>query len=128
MAADKVTTLGDESKLRKRVPLFRGLFQYFPAALAGVAKLSDIGNRQHNLGEELFHDRAKSKDEADALLRHLMDLSERGGFDQYGNPQVFFIAWRALSLAQKWCEEMQGAPPAPAARHDLKRPLEGTGL
>lgn len=92
----------EDSAERKTYPVFSGLIQYFPSALALVARHSYHGNEKHNPGQPLNHDRSKSGDEADALLRHLMEGDYVG------------MAWRALSLLQKDCEA-KGAPIAPAA-------------
>ncbi|MBS0200309.1 MAG: hypothetical protein JSR70_07640 [Proteobacteria bacterium] len=97
-------TLPSDASARKGIPLYSGLIQYFPAALAKVAEHSVKGNRQHNPGCELFHDRSKSGDELDALVRHLFD------------DDLVSVAWRALSALQKRCEAL-GAPIAPAARN-----------
>lgn len=97
----------DDSAERKTYPMYSGLLQYFPAALAAVAHHSYRGNEKHNPGQPLHHDRAKSDDEPDALVRHLMEGDYVG------------CAWRALSLLQKDCEA-RGAPIAPAARNVKK--------
>lgn len=128
------STLPLSSEARKDVPLFRGLLRYFPAALAAVAKVSKIGNDKHNPGEEMHHARGKSMDHADCIMRHLVDLGENGGYEYVldsesgdilldldgtparGTPQVYYIAWRALALAQEWCEKNEGAPLAPGAK------------
>ena len=98
------TLFPEDSAERKTFPVFSGLLQYFPAALAKVANHSFKGNEKHNPGQPLHHDRAKSDDEADALLRHLMEGDYVG------------MAWRALALLQKHLES-QGAPIAPGARN-----------
>lgn len=120
------TTLPADSEARKNVPLYRGLLRYFPAALAGVARVSKLGNDKHNPGEPMHHSRGKSTDHADCILRHLMDLDEdfgKGvGRDENGLPQVDMLAWRALALAQEWHEQNDGAPLAPGA----KRPEDKT--
>ncbi len=114
------TTLPADSESRKGIPLFRGVKRYFPAALAAVAKVSKFGNDKHNPGEEMHHARGKSTDHADCIERHLMDLDAdygKGvGYDENGIPQVGYIAWRALALAQEWLETHAGAPLAPGAR------------
>lgn len=97
---------------RKAVPIVSGLLDYFPAALAAVAECSRAGNDQHNPGKPLHWDRAKSGDEADALLRHLM---ERGTIDTDGIRHSAKVAWRALAQLQKELEEA-GAPVARGAR------------
>jgi len=92
----------DDSDARKTYPVYSGLLAYFPAALAAIAHHSYVNNAKHNPGEPLHWNRAKSADEADALLRHLMEGDYVG------------MAWRALALLQKHLEA-EGAPLAPGA-------------
>lgn len=96
----------EDSAERKTYPVYSGLLAYFPSALAAVARHSYVGNEKHNPGQPLHHDRAKSGDEADALLRHLMEGDYVG------------MAWRALALLQKRMEA-EGAPIAPGARNAI---------
>lgn len=113
------TTLPSDSLMRKHYPLYEGLLKYFPKALAEVAHVSKLGNDKHNPGEPLHHAREKSFDQADCIIRHLIDMSEdygKGvGRDENGIPQVAYIAWRALALAQIWYEQNENAPLAPGA-------------
>lgn len=110
-------TLPTDSTERKKYPLFRGLLRYFPAALAGVARLSHDGNAKHNPGEEMHHARGKSSDHADCILRHLVDFDAAvtRGDGHAARLEVDAIAWRALALSQEFHEDC-GAPLAPAAR------------
>ena len=88
------------------------------AALAEVAKVSKFGNDKHNahLGH-MQHTRGLSMDHADCLLRHLVDIEGGAAYDpESGLPQVAYVAWRALALAQEWLEEHHGAPMAPNAK------------
>lgn len=121
------STLPKDSKLRKEFPLYEGLLKYFPSALAYVARVSKIGNDKHNAGEPLHHARGKSKDHADCILRHLLDLTEsygKGvGRDEQGIPQVAYIAWRALALAQEWLEEHEHMPLASGAKVESTEPV-----
>lgn len=114
------TTLPQDSAQRKEYPLYSGPVKYFPAALAEVAKVCHRGNQKHNPGEPLHWARGKSTDQEDCILRHLIDLCEdygRGvGRDENGVPQVGYIAWRALALAQIWLEDNDNKPMAPGAR------------
>jgi hypothetical protein len=113
------TTLPRDSGERKARPLYSGVMKYFPAALAATARVSKAGNDKHNPGAPLHHARGKSTDHADCILRHLVDLEEdfgRGvGYDESGMPQVGYIVWRAMALAQEWLEKHEGAPLAPGA-------------
>lgn len=103
-----------EHQARKDTPIYSGVHRYFPAALAGVARVSLHGSRQHHGNDSLYDDRAKSNDDADCLLRHLRDSEIGDGMD--GDvPHIAKVAWRALRLAQKWYEA-RGAALAPAAR------------
>lgn len=125
-------TLPTDSEARKGIPLFSGCFQYFPAALAGVARWSKLGNDKHNPGQPMHHSRGKSGDHADCVLRHLMDLAaklaeyERSHqlalelFEYQPVPPAILdecdaLAWRALALSQELHERF-GAPLAPGAK------------
>jgi Domain of unknown function (DUF5664) len=92
-----MSRLPTEAKERKRIPLWSGLMQYFPDALIAVAKLSYVGNEQHNSGQPLHWAREKSADQEDTLMRHLM---ERGTIDTDGMPHSAKVAWRALAMLQ----------------------------
>lgn len=108
-------TLPTDSSERKEIPLHSGLFRYFPAALAEVAKVSKLGNDKHNPGQEMHHARGKSMDHPDCILRHLMDAEEGDGRDENGMHERAYLAWRALAWLQEGLEA-QGAPRAPGAQ------------
>ena len=95
------SALPTDAKARKQIPLASGLLDYFPLALCAVAELSRIGNEQHNPGKPLHWDRSKSGDEADALMRHLLQKDE---VDKDGVAHAVKVAWRGLALAQKYLE------------------------
>lgn len=86
---------------RKAAPIARGALDYFPDALLEVARLSLAANEQHNPGEPMHWAKGKSTDEADALLRHLID---RGTIDTDGQRHSAKVAWRALALLQRELE------------------------
>lgn len=97
---------------RKEIPLCTGVLDYFPAALAEVARVSKAGNDQHNPGQPLHWSRYKSTDQVDCLLRH---LAERGTIDVDGHRHSAKLAWRALAILQLELEA-EGAPVARGAR------------
>lgn len=82
---------------RKALPITTGVIDYFPLALAEVAKVSLEGNNQHNPGQPLHWARGKSTDHADCIARHLID---RGQVDKDGMRHSAKLAWRALALLQ----------------------------
>lgn len=86
---------------RKDTPVYSGVIRYFPLALLEIARLSKVGNDQHNPGSPLHWDRSKSGDELDALTRHLF---EAGTFDTDGMRHSTKLAWRALANLQKELE------------------------
>ena len=86
---------------RKAIPVYSGVLKYFPLALQEVAKVSKVGNDQHNLGKTLHWDRSKSTDEGDALVRHLLEV---GKIDTDGMRHTAKVAWRALALLEKELE------------------------
>lgn len=91
-----------EAEQRKKTPLYRGCFAYFPDALAEVARLSYAANEQHNPGEPIHWAREKSTDHPDCLLRHLLDA---GTVDSDGQRHTAKVAWRALAMLQLELEE-----------------------
>lgn len=88
---------------RKNLPIATGVIDYFPLALTEVAKCSKQGNDQHNPGQPLHWDKAKSTDHADCLLRHFID---RGKIDLTGIRESARMAWRALALLQIELEQL----------------------
>lgn len=107
--------LPTDAKSRKDCPIATGVIDYFPDAIAEVARVSKAGNDQHNPGQSLRWDRSKSTDEADCLIRHFM---ERGTRDSDGQRHSAKVAWRALALLQKEIE-------ADAVDHEAKHGLNG---
>jgi hypothetical protein len=83
---------------RKATPVCTGVLDYFPDALAEVAKASYAGNQQHHPDKPLHWDMSKSTDEADSLVRHLL---QRGTLDTDGIRHTAKVAWRALALLQR---------------------------
>ena len=120
------TTLPTDSNDRKNYALFRGCINYFPAALAGVAKTSKLGNDKHNPGQDMHHARNKSQDHGDCIVRHLMDVADLLAAVERGETiskelilsEVSSMAWRALAFSQEVHEKF-GSPLAPGAKVDL---------
>ncbi len=118
-------SLPTDSEERKGYPIFRGVLRYFSAALAGVSRISKIGNDKHNPGEEMYHARGKSMDHGDCILRHLIDVSdmlaangrgERAFTDEQILAEASQMAWRALAFSQELHEQLGVAPLASGAR------------
>lgn len=95
---------------RKALPLASGVLRYFPDALLAVAEVSRVGNEQHHPGEPLHWDKSKSTDEADALMRHLLDA---GTIDTDGLRHTAKVAWRALALLQRELDAEAADPIVP---------------
>jgi len=83
---------------RKIRPIVTGVLDYFPDAILEVAYCSYVGNEQHNPGQPVHWAKEKSSDEADALVRHLL---ERGKLDADGVRHSAKVAWRALAMLQR---------------------------
>lgn len=114
MDKDKRMQPDDSSQGRKDTPVFSGCMNYFPAALALVARLSKVGNDKHNPGEPMHHARGKSSDHADCIARH---LSQIGTIDpETGFDHKVMVAWRALALLEESAESDYGWPVAPGAK------------
>lgn len=118
----RIMTLPTDSAARKNYPLLSGCLKYFPAALAGVAHISKLGNDKHNPGQPMHHARGKSADHGDCILRHLTDtedllasLSRGEATSEQVLTEASQLAWRALAYAQELHENF-GAPLAPGAK------------
>ena len=93
----------EQRTYRKERPIATGVMDYFPLALAEVARISKLGNDQHNPGDQHLHwGRTKSNDHADCIARHLAD---RGGVAPDGAAHSANMAWRALALVQEEQED-----------------------
>lgn len=126
MSESRLMTLPIDSGERKDYPLLRGCLRYFPAALAGVARTSKLGNDKHNPGREIHHARGKSTDHGDCIVRHLLDVQDLLAALERNNTEVTpqdillevnQMAWRALALSQEIHEKF-GAPLAPGAKNE----------
>lgn len=100
-------SLPDDASLRNEIPLAEGVLFYFPNALAEVAKVSRLGNEQHNPGQPMHWARGKSTDHANKIMRHLVDAGKRDG---KGVRHSAYLAWRALALLQEEIERDEGVP------------------
>lgn len=117
MNTDNVGSLPDDVAARNSFPMATGLLDYFPNALAEVARLSFVATQQHHPGEEMHWERGKSMEHRDKIIRHLIDT---GKVDDKGMRHSTMVAWRALALLQ---EEMEaaGAPPSRASRFPVAK-------
>lgn len=90
------------SEDRKNMPVFSGVMQYFPLALQEVARHSKRGNDKHNPGQPLHWAKDKSKDHADCVARHLIDIGPNWDAKdpETGSYHAAALAWRALALLQ----------------------------
>ena len=88
----------DKHAKRKAQPVFSGVLRYFPNAIKYVSEVSLAGNKQHHADKPLHWDMSKSTDEADALMRHLIDS---GTMDDDGILHTGKVAWRALALLER---------------------------
>lgn len=110
-------TLPTDAQARNDYPMADGLLYYFPAALAAVARVSKIGNDQHNPGQPMHWARGKSTDHANKIIRHQM---EAGTMDTDGTRHSAKVAWRALAQLQEELEREEGAPLPRNAKLDNK--------
>lgn len=92
---------------RDEFPMADGLLDYFPNALAEVARWSKIGNDKHNPGQPMHWNRDKSTDHRNKIARHLIDAGKR---DKDGNRHSAALAWRALANLQEELEREEGFP------------------
>ena len=90
-----------EAAKRKAQPVCTGVLMYFPNAIKAVSEASKVGNDQHHADKPLHWDMSKSKDEADCLVRHLIDGLGDKPMDDDGVHHLAKVAWRALALLER---------------------------
>jgi hypothetical protein len=96
---------------RKDVAVARGLFAYFPDALARIALHSVQSNEKHNPGQPVHWSREKSSDHEDCVARHSLSIAIDPDSLDGDVPHMVCRAWRALAALQLWLEakEVAGA-------------------
>lgn len=104
-----VPTAAQLSRLRKMQPILSGVLQYFPDAVADVARLSKLGNEKHNPGQAMHWAREKSTDHGDCIIRHTITAEELDYDFGPGNEilHATAAAWRALANLQTIIEKMR---------------------
>lgn len=85
----------------------RGLFAYFPDALALIARHSVRSNEKHNKGQPVHWSREKSSDHEDCILRHSASIAIDPNSLDGTEPHIICRAWRALAALQLWAEAQQ---------------------
>src|SRR5271166_2583239 len=85
---------------RNALPIWDGLMMYFPDVWAEVAKVSVLGNKQHNLGAKLFWNREVSTDHLNKVMRHCLDHGTGTVLDTDGTFHMAKAVWRACAELQ----------------------------
>jgi hypothetical protein len=101
--------LPTDSEERKRLPIFSGVLNYFPLAIAAVARVSRRGSEKHNPGQPLHWARGKSPDHADCIARHLIDIESIDPASGE-HEDAACLAWRALAKLQELEEQRLKKP------------------
>jgi len=91
--------LPTDAKARKNLPVCTGFLYYFPDTIVEVARVSWVGNEQHNPGQPLHWARGKSTDQMDSAVRHIMDHIENP-IDTDGTYHLAKAIWRLSAELQ----------------------------
>jgi hypothetical protein len=92
--------LPSDRDARNAIPLWDGLFSYFPDVWAEIAKVSVVGNKQHNLGAKLFWNREVSTDHLNKVMRHCFDHGTGNVMDTDDTYHMAKAVWRACAELQ----------------------------
>lgn len=103
---------------RKDYPVLTGALMYFPFAMAALADCSRRANEQHNPGEPVHWDYAKSIGDGNELLRHLMDSLGPNPVDAEGVNHDVKVLWRAAETVERRIRRERGleGPAKPNAK------------
>lgn len=99
------STLPTTAAARKGLPLWTGFVMYFPDVFPEVAKVSVLGNQQHNPGQPLHWERGKSTDQMDAAFRHMLDHGMGTTKDTDGTYHLAKAIWRLCAELQLTIEK-----------------------
>jgi hypothetical protein len=102
-------SLPTDRDARNAIPVWDGCIAYFPDVWAEVAKVSVLGNKQHNLGAKLRWDTTASTDHKNKAMRHMLDDTNGEVMDDDG--QTYHLAkalWRIAAALQLRIWEMNG--------------------
>lgn len=100
-----------EAAARKALPVHSGFLKYFPLVPAEVAKVSRIGNDQHNPGQPLHWSRGKSDDHLDSAFRHILDDAAGEEIDTDGAFHLAKAIWRLCAELQIRLEKRDAEAP-----------------
>lgn len=104
--------MSQSDKERKSTPIWKGVMMYFPDVWAEVAKVSRVGNDQHNPGQPLHWDRSKSSSHLDSAIRHMLDHGKGATFDDDGCYHLAKAIWRLAAQLQEQIEHERDAEDA----------------
>lgn len=102
-------SLPTDRDARNALPIWDGVIAYFPDAWAEIAKVSVLGNAQHNLGAKLHFNRNVSTDHLNKVMRHLLDHEAGNVLDTDGTLHLAKAAWRVLAALQTSIERQRAA-------------------
>jgi hypothetical protein len=94
---------------RNALPIWEAVIMYFPDVWAEVAKVSVLGNRQHNLGAKLHFARDVSTDHLNKVFRHCLDHSQGQLMDIDETYHMAKAIWRACAELQVTIEQKRAA-------------------
>ncbi len=94
---------------RKALPVWSGVVMYFPRALREIARVSQVGNDQHNPGQPLHWAKEKSTDQVNTAMRHAMDPGVGNHRATDGPYHQAKACWRQLAELELFLEQQENA-------------------
>lgn len=100
---DNPSRLGNDYNVRKGMPLWTYMFEYFPDAYLAEVNVAVAGNSQHNLNDgapSIRWAREKSTDQLNTAFRHLFDYGTGVKRDDDGQWHLAKAIWRLKAQLQ----------------------------
>jgi hypothetical protein len=123
--------LPTDDKLRKALPIFTFLVEYFPDVIVELTKLCVQGNIQHNpelAPTDIKWAREKSTDQMNTAFRHMFDRARGLHFDSDGVRHIIKAVWRNMAQAQLDIEAHKAVPYAVSGVTELTEAERNAGL
>lgn len=94
-------SLPTDRDARNAIPVWDGCIAYFPDVWAEVAKVSVLGNKQHNLGaSKLYWNTRVSTDHKNKAMRHMLDDTNGEVMDIDDTFHLAKAVWRLAAALQ----------------------------
>ena len=108
-----------------KAPIYQGVIQYFPRAVAAVSRISEFGSKKYAWGTDWWHLEDAFERYSDALCRHLLKEATEENDSESGLQHAAHAAWCALGRLEVKLAEAEKRADGQAVKDRLEVLKEG---